>query len=216
MNISVENLSMSTLTKKDKGEQKPRQKKEEREKQLYEPLKEYLFNKLGVDAFIIEAAKSSRFRAGTNKWKHPDLVGYEITKRNFNPLTQQLYLTLNEKKKFVRIWLFEVKETLKFKDLTVFYSQANTNSSWANFGYLCVGEIEDRDETIEQLQRLRKSHNIGVIEINKKKPLESKILIDAALKEEINWDECSHLEQNGDFRKFLQAAIDASNKEEFL
>lgn len=190
--------------------QKHRRKNRQGEKELYERLQDFLMKKLKVKAFIIEAGTSSNAgRAGTNIHSHPDLVGVEglITKKGYGLLTQQLYAEYENE--IARLWSFEVKEKVSLRDVRRYYTQANTNSGWANIGYFCVGEIDNknRDKIIEALTRLKQQMNIGVIEINKKKPLASEILIQATPKKTINWDECSHLENNRHFREFMEYAI---------
>lgn len=192
-----------------KSKRETKRKNRQGEKELYKPLQEYLYEEQKIKAMIIhESASSNRGERGSNKHRHPDIVGVQgmISNENYHLLVQQLYVEYKTEK--AKMWSFEVKEKITAGTVRDCYNQADSNSSWADYGYLCVGSIEGGEKTKNELARLTAQKRIGVIVINKNQPLESKILIRAKPNPEVNLAECSYLaEENPDFRKFLEYAI---------
>ena len=80
-----------------------------------------------------------------------------------------------------------------------------SNSSWANFGYLVAGSIEDEDITLPRLRTLSNLHGIGVIHLTKYAH-KSEIIIPATERSEIDWDASNKLAAvNGDFKRYLRS-----------
>lgn len=204
-------LLESNIKQENKQENKREHGRKNRqgEKELYEPLQKFLYEGLGVKAFRInESASSNKGVRGSNKHRHPDLVGVEgmVSNRDYHLLVQQMYVEFNLEK--AKIWSFEVKEKITAGTVRDCYNQAVSNSSWANWGFLCVGSIEGGEKTEKELSRLTTQGPIGIILINKEEPLKSEIYIDAIENTELNLEECSFLaKENTDFVKFLEYAI---------
>ena len=193
---------------KETHPQKIKRNNQQRERLLYEPLEIYLKEIKGIAAETIEAGRSSNTGGqGKNKWRHPDVVGVEglISNKKWIDLVQNLSNEFNNPK--ARIWSFEVKEKINIGNVRECYHQAVANSSWANFGYLCVGSIEGGENIDEELSMLTNTYGIGIIVINLKKPTESIIKIEAR-EREFDFDVCNSLaKENKQFRKFLKYAI---------
>lgn len=189
---------------------KPRPKKSKQEHDLYAPLIEFLFEERGVRAFRIDELKSSnRSGAGANWQRHPDIVGVEgmIGNKGWTSHVRQLASETSQIDN-ARVWSFEVKNKIaNVGELRKHYNQAISNSSWANLGYLCVEEIATSDRMEEEIKLLTGAHGIGIIVINKKKPLESSIHTEADETDSIDLDFCNVLAvENPDFAEFIDYA----------
>lgn len=193
----------STETKLESPEaENNQQDNKQQEKDFYDPLRQYLKDELGVRSVRINEKKSSNTLRGSNEWLHPDIVGMEDLVSGWKQEIKKLAKETNSKK--ARLWSFEVKVGIKNSDVRRYFFQAVANSSWANFGYLAVGEIVGKD-TMNELRMLANLYGIGVITIDKTNPTNSNILIPARERDEIDLAACSRLaEANEDFAEFIQ------------
>jgi uncharacterized protein len=106
--------------------------------------------------------------------------------------------------KKTKLWSFEVKKLLNRSNVREAFFQAVSNSSWANFGYLVVADIEGTD-TLKELRMLFPLHGIGLIQIDTENPSESQILIPARERGDVDWATCNHLtDENKDFLSFVK------------
>ena len=139
---------------------------EEKEAKMHKPLATYLLN----DPFFmlhvktINANKSSNLKKGTYEWEHPDIIGVryasEMYKNAFNTI-QKNAETLFE------LFSFEIKLSLNMSDVCLKYFQAVSNSSWSNYGYLVVKDIDENDNSlIEKLTILNDQFGIGLIKLD--------------------------------------------------
>ena len=174
-----------------------------RERALYPMLSAYLWTELGVYSKRIDEKKSSN-RQGPrgNKWLYPDLVGMEDLTADWHGEIKGVVREYADKK--TKLWSFEVKLLLNRSNVREAFFQAVSNSSWANFGYLVVEEIEGAD-TIKELRMLFALHGIGLIQLDQKNPSESQILIPARERLDVDWTTCNRLtEENKDFLQFIK------------
>ena len=173
------------------------------EKDLYPILGEYLFYETPrVYIKYIDDKKSSHTQ-GTNgnEWLHPDMVGLEVLSNDWIPEIKWCARAFSGKK--TKLWSFEVKLIINRSNLRASFSQAVTNSSWANFGYLVAGEINKN--AMDELRILCNLHGIGFIELNVNIPTESQILIPAKERVEIDWNTANRLaDQNPHFKKYIE------------
>ena len=173
------------------------------EKDLYPILANYLWSQHGIYPKRIDEKKSSNkngFRG--NKWLYPDLVGMEnLTSEWSNEI---LSVVESYADKRTKLWSFEVKRILNRSNIREAFFQAVSNSSWANYGYLVVSEIEGSD-TLKELRMLFGLHGIGLIELDLDDPAESQILIPARERAEVDWATCDRLcRENKDFLTFIK------------
>ena len=177
------------------------------EKDLYEPLIEYLKQEWRMHAKPIDHEKSTKREDANNKWLHPDIVGVEILDSNWEEETKVLADVFNRNRKRARLWSFEVKKgKISRSNARLCFFQAVANSSWANFGYLVAEEIKDIG-TKKELRTLADLYGIGVIIFVKGEPDNSYVLIPAHERPEVDWAACNPLaEVNGDFREFMEDA----------
>lgn len=115
---------------------------------------------------------------------------------------RSLYEVYADKK--TKLWSFEVKKLLNRSNVREAFFQAVSNSSWANFGYLVVADIEGTD-TLKELRMLFSLHGIGLIQIDTENPSESQILIPARERGDVDWATCNRLtDENKDFLSFVK------------
>ena len=178
---------------------------EQREKELYEPLIKYLKDELKVEARRIEEGNSSNTHGKRgNHLLHPDIVGVEsLIDSDWVEEIQTLADLTNRKK--ARLWSFEVKEKTKFSSVREDFLQAVSNSSWANLGYLVVGEIEGSN-TKKEARMLADLYGIGLITIDIEQQ-DGNIEIQAQERDEIDLAACNRLaRENTGFRRFIREA----------
>ena len=168
------------------------------EKDMYKPFIEYIKKKFSCQAKRIEETSTSI--KGELEWTQPDIVGVNIP--NFDNETENLIKNLQVYQ--CNIYSFELKKELTNSNLKKSYFQAVSNSSWASEGYLVVAKI-DLNHLEEELIRLNNSFGIGIIEFNMQNPNESKIILSAKSKEELDWKTIDKLvKSNTDFEEFIK------------
>ena len=178
------------------------------EAELYEPLINFLEVTERIKTYIIvhQTTRSKRGSAGSGKGVHPDIVGVQglRERREWDSRVREIANLIKPVQ--AKLWSFELKKGVTKNDVYMHYQQAVSNSSWANFGYLCVGYI-DTKETEDKLHMFHTMHGIGVIRIDKNNNENTRILIKAK-EREVDFNFCDTLANNGDFKKFLNKAID--------
>lgn len=176
------------------------------ERDLYEPLIKYLKEVEKVNTFTIQAYPSKKGERGRGKGIHPDIVGVQgmAEVESWDPKVGEMAGLIKPVK--AKLWSFELKKGVTRNDVYQCYQQAISNSSWANFGYLCVGFIDESD-TEKRLEEYHQTHGIGVILIKKDDPLKTNILIKAR-ERNVNLNFCNTLAPNKHFKKFLNKAVD--------
>lgn len=175
--------------------------KQDDETALYPILNQYLRH-IGIRSKRINEKKSKNSKgAGGNKWLHPDLVGLKIKDEKFSRDIKECLNNFSYNR--VEMLSYEVKKIISLGDVRESFFQAVSNSSWANVGYLVATEIKC-DRTFEELSILSALHGIGFILLNKENPKESKILLPALHKENVDWRTINRiLEENSDFKDYI-------------
>ncbi len=170
---------------------------------LYPLLGEYLKNEEQVLTMRIDESKSKNNRGPSgNKWLHPDLVGIKILDKSWEIPIKDCIKEAGDNK--LSVFSYEVKITITSSNLRKYFFQAVSNSSWANSGYLVATEI--KDEAFEELKMLSSLHGIGFILLNIENPTESQIMLQAKIRDNVDWASANRLYvQNSDFRKFIKS-----------
>ena len=107
--------------------------------------------------------------------------------------------------KVTQFFSFELKLKIDKSNLTECYFQAVSNSSWANFGYLVVGDLDKDKNFISNLIRLNSGYGIGVIHLNINEPEKSEIIVSAREREEVDINFMNYLSVlNEDFYGFIK------------
>lgn len=151
----------------------------------------------------IDEKRGKKKRAGLNDWANPDMVGVALQ----NDLEKTTLAFQKELSQFpFRLFSFELKLSLKVKDLRQSYFQALSNSSWANEGYLVTLNIEDNDREFQnEMTLLNNAFGIGIIKLNIREICDSQILFPARFRENLDWLIINKLvENNADFKEFIE------------
>ncbi len=185
-------VSTRSLEKKDKEEKL-------KEKKLYSKLYKFLRSKNVYSKRINEGRSKNRGGSGSNKWLHPDLVGMENLSEDWGPEIRECVKETHGKK--TKLWSFEVKPKITRGNVRKAFSQAVSNSLWANLGYLVAGSINEKDKELlmKEIRMLADRHGIGLILLNPKTPENSEIMISAKERSEIDWNMANRLAENKDF-----------------
>ena len=111
--------------------------------------------------------------------------------------------------KVVEFYSFELKVRIDKSNITEAYFQAVSNSSWANYGYLVVEDLDMSSAFLENLTRLNNGYGIGVIKLNLANPVNSEIIISARQREIVDINFMNFLSaSNNDFYDFVKNVID--------
>lgn len=173
---------------------------------LHPILTKFAFERFNVYCKTINAVKIKTRGNKINKWSNPDIVGITPVLLNLNNLFQSEV----EKQgiisnKVLQFFSFELKLKIDKSNLTECYFQAVSNSSWANFGYLVVGDLDKDKGFISNLVRLNSGYGIGVIHLNVKEPTNSEIIVSAREKEAVDINFMNFLSNiNKDFYDFIK------------
>jgi hypothetical protein len=174
------------------------------ERDLYPKLSTYLWSEWKLYSKRIDETRSSNGRgAGGNRWLYPDVVAVRDLTRNWTDTIRDCVDA--RKDRISELWSFEVKRVLNRANVRECFSQALSNSAWANFGYLVAAQIAGDDETMDEFRMLHGLHGIGLIHLDAESPAESQIVVYARQRSEIDWDTCNRLvHANSDFRHFVE------------
>ncbi|MDR1846803.1 MAG: hypothetical protein LBR17_01630 [Bacteroidales bacterium] len=184
-----------------------------REIDLHPCLVMFIRKKFGVYAKTIQATKIIKRTEKSMTWTNPDIVGINPIILNWNPFFQQEVEKLGIfSNKVMLFYSFELKLKIDKSTLIANYFQAVSNSSWANFNYLVVGDLDKSVSFIEELKRLNKGYGIGVIKLNMENPVESEIIVEARENENVDINFMNFLSTyNQDFLDFMQECLSILN-----
>lgn len=173
-----------------------------REHALYDPLQRFLSEELGVvSRRIRESTSANRRGRNGNKWLHPDIVGMLAPGQEWHDVVRQCSMAMPTRK--AKLVAIEVKLRLTAGTVRESFFQAVSNSLWANSAYLVATEVKGED-TFAELTTLCSLHGVGYISLDHDNPSESRILIPARDRDEVDWASANRIAaENGDFREFL-------------
>lgn len=78
---------------------------------------------------------------------------------------------------------------------------------WANRAYLAASEVKGTD-TLTELQMLCSLHGIGYISIDPNNYQETRVMIPAREREEVDWASANRIAvENGDFEEYLSNVL---------
>jgi hypothetical protein len=178
------------------------------ESDLHHLLALFVDARFNVLTKTINASKSVPKKDKLGRWTNPDMVGVNPVILNLSALFQHEVEKLGIlSTKVIQFYIFELKLTLNKHNLTENYFQAVSNSSWANFGYLVVADMNMDKNFLEHLSRLRDGYGIGVIKLDTTNPLNSEVVIAARERETVDINFMDFLSDNKDFHHFVQSAI---------
>ncbi|WP_394909103.1 HrgA protein [uncultured Helicobacter sp.] len=175
------------------------------ERDLHPLFVKFANEKLGISCKTIYHERSTKGKAGQNKWLHPDIVGIDTNPYNFRSNKAFKFLEKSEIS-HIKLYSFELKKSIGFGDFKQSYFQAVSNSSWANEGYLVVfSEIEE--EIIETLRKLNSRFGIGLIKVGR--DIESFEVVISAKTQNLDPFMIDELaDKNKDFESFLESIFE--------
>lgn len=177
-----------------------------REHDLYRPLQEFLRDSQGtVSKRIRESTSKNRRGQNGNRWLHPDIVGMIAPGQDWEDLVRQCSNAMPITR--AKLVALEVKVELTRASLRESFFQAVSNSLWANRAYLAATRVKGAD-TLAELTMLSSLHGVGFISIDSDNPAESRVVIPAREREEVDWASANRIAaENADFRVFLQQVL---------
>lgn len=177
-----------------------------REHSLYVPLQAYLAESHGiVSKRIRESTSSNRRGRFGNRWLHPDIVGMMTPGLHWDDLIRQCSSEMSTRR--AKLVSVEVKLALTASTVRESFFQAASNSLWANRAYLAATEVRGED-TLEELTVLSSLHGVGYIAIDPDNLSESRVLIPAREREEVDWASANRIaSENADFRAYLEQVL---------
>jgi hypothetical protein len=177
-----------------------------REHSLYAPLQAYLAESHGiVSKRIRESTSSNRRGRFGNRWLHPDIVGMMTPGLHWEDLVRQRSSAMPIRK--AKLVSVEVKLALTASTVRESFFQAASNSLWANRAYLAATEVRGED-TLEELTVLSSLHGVGYIAIDPDNLSESRVLIPARERDEVDWASANRIaKENADFRAYLHQVL---------
>jgi hypothetical protein len=173
---------------------------------LHPILAQFIYERFGVYSKTIQATKIIKKTQKSLTWTNPDMVGVKPILLNWNDFFRKEVEKLGLfSTKVLEFYSFEIKLKIDKANLVESYFQAVSNSSWANYNYLVVEDLDNRPSFIDELKRLNKGYGIGIIRLNVQKPKESTIIVEAKEKENVEVNFMNFLSSNNvDFLDFMQ------------
>ena len=178
------------------------------ESSLHPYLVKFARERFRVYCKTINALKVSKKKDKIGKWTNPDVVGINPTILDLNPLFQSEIEKLGLfSTKVMQFYSFELKLKIDKSNITECYFQAVSNSAWANYGYLVVGDLDTDAAFLENLSRLNNGYGIGIIKLNVENPSKSEIVVSAREREIVDINFMNFLaDMNTDFYGFVDNA----------
>lgn len=137
----------------------------DKEKNMHKPLATYLLNNpfFMLHVKTIEAGKSSNLKRGMYEWEHPDMIGVRYASEMYKSAFETMQKNAET---LFELFSFELKLSLNITDVCEKYFQSVSNSSWSNYGYLVVKDIDENDNALmEKLTILNDQFGIGLIKL---------------------------------------------------
>jgi hypothetical protein len=177
------------------------------ESALHPILARFAYSRFGVHCKTINALKVAKKKDKIGKWTNPDIVGINPILLALNPLFQREVEKLGMlSTKVVQFYSFELKLKINKSNITECYFQAVSNSSWANYGYLVVSDMDTDSVFLSNLSRLNNGYGVGVIRLDMETPSKSEVIISAREKEAVDINFMNFLsEMNKDFFSFIES-----------
>lgn len=190
--------------------------KTDSEASLHPYLAQFVKERFNVFSKTINALKVLKKKDKIGKWTNPDMVGINPSILSLNNLFQKEVGKLGIlSTKVIQFYSFELKLKIDRSNMTESYFQAVSNSNWANFGYLAVGDLDINPMFLSNLNRLNNGYGIGIIKIDVNNPSKSEVIISARERETVDINFMNFLsDMNSDFYDFIEAArciVDSKN-----
>lgn len=171
------------------------------EQELYPLLIKYLNKQFNLLCLRIDEKTSSNINGKNgNQWLHPDVVAMKAIDQNWDNSVKDCMKQSSSQN--VELWSFEVKIKLESSNVRMSFFQAVSNSSWANEGYLVATQIAENVQ--EELRVLSALHGIGVILLDPNNILQSKVILPARHRIDIDWQSVNRIVTvNKNFKEYI-------------
>lgn len=175
---------------------------------LHPYLVKFAKSRFNVYCKTINALKVSKKKDKIGKWTNPDIVGINPTILSLTPLFQREIEKLGMfSTKVFQFYSFELKLKIDKSNITECYFQAVSNSNWANYAYLVVGDMDTDPAFIDNLIRLNNGYGVGIIKLDTEDPLKSEVILSARERDIVDINFMNFLsDMNKDFYNFIASA----------
>jgi hypothetical protein len=186
------------------------------ELELHPYLVKFVNKRFNVFSKTINAVKVLKRINKIGKWTNPDMVGVNPLILNISGILQDEVIKMGIlSSKVIEFYSFELKVKIDNNNVTESYFQTVSNSSWANYGYLVVGDLDTNTTFLSNLERLNNAYGIGIIKLNTEDPEKSEIIISARKKEIVDINFINFLaEINKDFNTFIKNVVEIINNKQ--
>jgi len=173
---------------------------------LHPVLVKFLYENFGVFCKTIQATKIIKKTQKTLTWTNPDIVGVKPVILYWNEFFRKEVEKLGLfSTRVLEFYSFEIKLKVDKSNLIESYFQAVSNSSWANYNYLAIEDLDLKPTFIDELKRLNKGYGIGIIQLDAQKPEQSSIVVEAVKNESVDINFMNFLSSNNkDFLDFIR------------
>lgn len=172
------------------------------EKDMHPFLVWYAKTLMGIACKTIRHNITSRSGENHMVWKHPDIMGCSIPSEKYSNSNVIRFGNKNGAD-LMTLYSFELKQDVKFINISKYVFQAVSNSSWANEGYLVTAEIEN-EEVKNELKAMSRAFGIGVILIDMASPERTEIIAPAKRKDVVDWERLDEIAKvNSDINDFI-------------
>jgi hypothetical protein len=186
------------------------------ELELHPYLVKFANKRFNVFSKTINAVKILKKINKIGKWTNPDIVGINPLILNINGILQDEVIKMGMfSSKVIEFYSFELKIKIDNNNVTESYFQTLSNSSWANYGYLVVGDLDTNATFLSNLERLNNAYGIGIIKLNIDDIEKSEIVISARKNEIVDINFINFLSGiNKDFNTFVENVIETINNKQ--
>jgi len=158
---------------------------------------------------------SNKSEKGKLGWIHPDVVAFTMLYLEYGVVRE---VAKHSGSNLFKAFSFELKKEINWSNYKEFYFQAVSNSSWAHEGYLVIANEKNIDkEFLQELNRLSNSYGIGILHLNISEPLQSKILVNSRIKNELDFQTMKKISDNNvNFKDFLSNLNDSVSRDKVI
>ena len=175
------------------------------EKEMHIPLSNYLVKSKIYSKTINANTTKGTISKGAMKWGTPDIVGVSF-REDLHEVVREFCTETNIPT--VEIYAYELKLELTLSNLTEYFFQTVSNSTWANEAWLVAFDIEFEDlDFKEELERLNQSFGVGILKLDIEDVDNCQIILPARKRNNLELTTLNKLCTNDDFKKFFANTI---------
>ncbi len=148
------------------------------ELEIYPKFIFYLKEQQKIYSTRIDEHASNNSKNKTNKWLHPDIVGFKDLKDD--GITDKVLAIFDIHNRF-ELFSYEIKKEISLHSVRENFFQCLSNSSWANYSYLVACDYDKG--VLEELRVLCSSYNVGFIKFNFETPEKTEVIFEPKKKD---------------------------------